>query len=181
MFDRDLFGSRIKSRQSSTLPALFRSRKGELIARLDPKFEAFYRAELRGVRRYRVRSTALHARLVTWADANDVASLGFRGVRREMELIGHRRFLSDGVWYDDVAFAEDVPEIGDTLPAVPAQARLDPPKGVHTVHPLAEPHGVLGRIDAALAELLAIRREVEAMQAAAAPPLPAAAIVGAGH
>jgi len=137
----------------------------QLPEHLDPKFEAFYRAELRGVRRHRVRSTALHERLVAWSDAQDVAALGFKGIRREMELIGHRRLLSNGVWFDDVAFAEDVPGVEDTLPPLIRSARRTPGRGGQAVYNPGEPANMLRRIDVALAELLSIRREVEAMQA----------------
>jgi hypothetical protein len=143
------------------------------VHRLDPKFEAFYRSQLRGVRRHRIRSTALHARLVAWADANDLPSLGFRAIRAEMETIGHRRLLSNGVWFDDVAFAEDVPEISDTLPAMPVGERQRP----RLVRP-ADAAVTIERIDAALAELLAIRRGVQAMEEAASPAEAAARIVG---
>jgi hypothetical protein len=174
MFNGDLFGVPEKQARAPMLPALFRPRKGALVERLDPKFEAFYRSQLRGVRRHRVRSTALHARLVAWADANDLPSLGFRAIRSEMEAIGHRRLLSNGVWFDDVAFAEDVPEIGDTLPTLPAGERRRP----SLVRP-ADAAVTIERIDAALAELLAIRRSVQAMQDVTAPAEAAARIVGA--
>lgn len=172
MFNRDLFGLSIDRPGSRTLPAPFRGGRVPFVDRLDHKFQAFYRSQLRGVRRHRVRSTALHARLVAWSDDNDLASLGFRGIRREMELIGHRRFLSNGVWFDDVAFVEDVPEIGDTLPEI----RSDPIKTVPTALKI-EPKIMIERIDAALAELLAIRRQVDAMQDAASPHLAAEQIL----
>lgn len=152
--------------QLTFLPEPFRSEGSSKGAALPEPFAAFYQAELRFVRGRRLRASVLRERFVVWAAANDQPHLSYRALATAMALLGHRRFRSNQVQYDDVAFATDVPELASNMPqpiAWPAKPR--------------DGTSLLEQVDAALSSLLTVRRAIEAAGAAEAPHRAAELIV----
>lgn len=130
---------------TATLPTSFRDRS-ELEGRVlrgpvPPDFEVFYRASLRFRPGARIRAMDLKQRHQEWALANGAPSLSLPKLRRAMVNIGHRHMNSNGVFYCDVAFAEDLPRVADNFPTmleiVPTQ--------------------LVQRVDAMIGELAALR------------------------
>jgi uncharacterized protein YukJ len=103
-------------------------------------FEAFYREQLRYCAGRRIRSEDLANRYRQWAEARHAAWPGQKAICRAMVNVGHRHLRSNVIYYADVDFAENVPELADNFPV----------GGI----------GLAARIDAVMNELVAIREKV---------------------
>lgn len=141
---------------------------------LPSHFEAFYRGNLRQVRGARIRARDLMIAYDRWATANAGPRITFAAMKRLMANVGHRRVQSNGIHYDDLALACDVPDVSDTLPS--------PFRGVLAMAPepcvpeeLPEP--LLAKVDAALAALLDLRRALLSASDRQDPATAAARIV----
>ena len=110
-------------------------------------FEAFYRTELRFRAGRRVSSASLAERYAAWAKGKDAQSLNARQIKRAMESIGHRHGKSNGIYYADAAWSDELPGLKDNFP----------PAG--PIAPDALP-AVVERLDAIMAELRHLRSEV---------------------
>lgn len=111
-------------------------------------FEAFYRAMLRYRTGLRVRSSDLAQRYAEWAAEQHGSSLNLREIKQAMASIGHRALKSNGIWYLDVGFADALPGVADNFPLVIATG--------------SDVAGLVERLDAVMAELVAIRAKVAA-------------------
>jgi hypothetical protein len=110
-------------------------------------FEAFYRAELRFRAGRRISSADLGRRYAAWAQGQDAQSLNARQIKRAMENIGHRHRKSNGIYYADAAWSDELPGLEDNFP----------PAG--PIAPDQVP-AVVQRLDAIMAELRHLRSEV---------------------
>jgi hypothetical protein len=107
-----------------------------------PSFEDFYRARLRFVPGARIRTLHIADMYRAWAAQNRKPSLSLKKLKRAMSNIGHRAIESHGMFYGDVGFAADHPDLTDNFPTLaPMEAAV-----------------ILERIDAAIAELGSVRR-----------------------
>lgn len=132
---------------NSTLPRPFRQPEGRVLRYPVPAdFEAFYRASLRFWPGGRVRSQELMRRHVAWARDHQAQAIGFKPMKRAMLSVGHRSFASNGVVYLDARFADELPDLPDNFP---------PPGTLGDAVP-----EVIGRLDAIMIELVAIRTQV---------------------
>jgi hypothetical protein len=113
-------------------------------------FEQFYRASLRYRHGARLKSMEVAKLYEAWAIGAGAPYMSLKQIRRAMLNIGHSHFNSNGMYYGDVAPAEQLPDVADNFPsagvAEPASAR----PGL----------AVVERIDAVMTELANIRREV---------------------
>ena len=113
-------------------------------------FERFYRETLRRVVGARLRSSPVQAAYMTWADREDAQSISYHQLRRYMLALGHRHVKSNGIFYRDVAFAIDVPEVADTFAIVPLDTMA--PGGVDaTIAAIDDATMALARLRRALA------------------------------
>ena len=122
---------------------------------LPPKFEEFYRANLRRVAGSRINATDLRDAYLAWANERNAPGLEFAEIKRLMAFIGHGRKASNGVQYLDLGFAADHPSLPDTLPnpfwgMVAAGEPMD----------AAVAREVISRIDGMLKEMLELRQIV---------------------
>lgn len=122
-------------------------------------FEAFYRTSLRFCTGSRITSAALKGRYDEWAGTVEAAAMSFLAIRRAMANIGHRHASSNGIYYADVAFAEDAPSLADNYPAPPILPPSDAAALIERIDNLAGQLGAVRKVAAQLA-LEGTRRHV---------------------
>lgn len=133
----------------ANLPSSFRVEGRRLRGPVPADFEEFYRANLRYRTGRRVRAMDLAGRYQAWAEQRGAQSIHLKAMRCAMVNIGHRHIKSNGMFYEDVAFADELPGTADNYPAAGlVEAEQSP--------------DIIRRLDAVMTELSNIRSQVRA-------------------
>lgn len=159
----------------ATLPQLFRDAADPSADDPRARFADFYRDHLRFRTGRRLNATKLRDSYLAWATEHRQPAISFKVLRELMTAVGHKRRISDGVQYLDVAFAEAWDDDADVLPlltlAEPAKVRRRKRRDV------TDFDRTITQIDTALASLLDARRAIEALRASEQPHVAASRIV----
>ena len=129
-----------------TFPLRFHFPEGRVLRGPVPlHFERFYRSALRFHSGSRLATLDVATRYRGWALAADAPALSLRDLARAMANIGHGKRHSNGMFFADVALAEDLSTLADNYPAPAVPASTAP---------------ILDRLDQLAAEVAAIRAYV---------------------
>ncbi|RZF65871.1 hypothetical protein EWE75_04255 [Sphingomonas populi] len=130
-------------------------------------FERFYRTNLRRITGARIRSSDLMRAYQSWALANGECSINYLMLARLMAATGHRKVTSNGVHFTDVGFVADHAQVTDTLPS-PFVGSLPP---VASRRSRKKSPDLIAKVDAALLDLLEIRKALSALAEPSEPHL----------
>lgn len=130
-------------------------------------FERFYRSDLRKILGSRIRSSDLMMAYQSWSLTNGQCSMNYMMLARCMAATGHRKVTSNGVHYVDVGFARDHADVADALPS-PFVGSLPP---VVSRRNRRRQPDLIAKVDAALLDLLEIRKALSALAEPSQPHL----------
>jgi hypothetical protein len=94
------------------------SKRGRMLSGPVPAdFEAYYREHLRWRSGRRIGVIRLRERYQAWAIEAEAQSLSLKQLKKAMIAVGHRHATSNGTYYFDVEFADQLPDVPDNFPS----------------------------------------------------------------